>query len=134
MFHKHKSQQSNSFFEEAQGLARNGFYREALDLYRQIWANEPNRLEALYGIAACMYRLGNLQQAERHLNQLLQRDADHAKSKQLLHKVREGLKIQAKKRGSLLDKTDETYLDEGLRDFPGKDPQKSVDRPDKTDQ
>ena len=51
--------------------AKRGYYRDALDEFRLILSHDPSHLDALYGAAACAYRLERYEDADGFIERLL---------------------------------------------------------------
>lgn len=106
----------NDFLTEAQQLARNGFYREALQLYQSAWSLKPDNEVALYGMAACFFRLGNLRQAEYYGRILLEKFPGSPQGKRLLQLIAQTRRQQGDpRRRTLVEECEERYDDDDLR-------------------
>ncbi len=110
---------ASNFLGEAKNLARNGFYREALRLYQNVWAQKPEERVALYGVAACLFRLRNLRQAEYHVRLLLEKSPDFPKAKRLLELIEQSRRQRGEyQRYTLLEEYRDNYEDEDLHGEP----------------
>lgn len=109
----------SDFLTEAQQLARNGFYREALQLYQSAWSLQSDNREALYGMAACFFRLGNLRQAEYYSRILLEKAPGSPQGERLLQLIAQTQRQRGDpRRRTLLEECEERYDDEDLRGEP----------------
>lgn len=106
-----KSRKSDGFLIEAEGLARNHFYREALELFEAARFERPDDPRTLFGCAACLYRLGRSVDAAILLRRLMQIAPDHSKAVLLLNAI-EKQNPETPRRRTLLEDSQDRYIDE----------------------
>ena len=106
-----KPGKTEGFLDEAEGLARNHFYREALELFEAARLDCPDNSRALFGCAACFFRLGYAMDAAILLRRLIQLAPDHAKGAQLL-KLIEQQNPEMVRRKTLLEDSRDVYLED----------------------
>ncbi len=99
------------FLDEAEGLARNHFYREALELFESVRSDRPDDPRALFGCAACLYRLGRGVDAAILLRRLIQLAPDHARGAQLLKTI-EQQNPEIVRRRTLLEDSRDNYIED----------------------
>ena len=68
--------------EQAKALAKEGNYKEALAIYRQLGG-----AEAAFGEGACWYKLNNIEKARELLESALGFDPRHPRARALLDKI-----------------------------------------------
>ncbi len=99
------------FLDEAEGLARNHFYREALELFEAVRFDRPDDPRALFGCAACLFRLGRGMDAAILLRRLIQLAPNHAKGAQLLKTI-EQQNPETMRRKTLLEDSRDVYSED----------------------
>jgi len=65
--------QLRTLIDSAYNTAKQGYYKDALDEFRLILNHDPEQREALYGAAACAFRLGQNDLAEDLVSRLLKK-------------------------------------------------------------
>jgi len=109
-----REKKAEGLLVEAENLARNRFYREAVDLYQSIWQQDTGNLKARYGMAACQYRLKRLAEAEQTVQDVLRRDPAYPRAAPLLKRIQDELKQRRPARKTLLEGCEDLYDDDGL--------------------
>ncbi len=99
------------FLDEAEGLARNRFYREALELFESVRSDRPDDPRALFGCAACLYRLGRDMDAAILVRRLLQMAPEYPKALQLLKTI-EQQNPETVRRKTLLEDSRDSYIED----------------------
>jgi tetratricopeptide (TPR) repeat protein len=119
-----KKDEIKDFMQQADQLAKSQFYREALELYQNEWEQNKDNLKALFGVTACLYRLGNYPSAFRHVEILLKENADYPKAESLRDKIQKRLSNH-KHKDCLLNHSEEYYTED---DFYEQAPENSGDK------
>lgn len=70
--------------------ARRGYYRDALDEFRLILSHDPKHPDALYGAAACAYRLERFGEADGYVDDLLRIDPGNRRAQTLKKQIVSG--------------------------------------------
>lgn len=75
--------------------ARRGEYHAASEDFRTVLSHDPNHVGALYGMAACLHRMGEDEAAAEHLHHLLRIHPQHPQAARLLNEIQD-LKLDEK--------------------------------------
>ena len=77
----------NALVNLANYYHKNGKYREALDLYKQLLDEDPDNAEVRIGMSNAYFKMGKYDQAIRGLNEVLEEDPDNLKALQSLGNI-----------------------------------------------
>ncbi|MCB9767162.1 MAG: tetratricopeptide repeat protein [Candidatus Omnitrophica bacterium] len=84
-----------TLLNSAYARAKKGEYKSALEEFKVLLSHNPNHAGGLFGIAACHYRMGNVEEAQTFLERLLRVSPQHPEGRRLLKELQmEGLDSQ----------------------------------------
>jgi hypothetical protein len=79
--------QLRTLIASAYHTAKQGYYHDALDEFRLILNHDPGQKEALYGAAACAFRLNRTDLAEDFIDRLLENFPNDAQALELRERI-----------------------------------------------